>query len=429
MAKLPKKQTISAATYDSVAVLFVLKGREDNGKLYARITVNGERGPERSTGIKVSKGRWNSKTQQLATTDRESQQINVQLSKLKTMIYEARSDMERKGETITSRKLVEQVFDHQAIRYTLQNVYSLYTTESKTLKNLSHATYQTYDRYVRNTGKYFASIGRKEPLLDEITKDHFLAFINWLTDQYERDYAVKIAQFARSLFNYAESNGMIEHNPLTSIRLEKSNEYDTTHLTQEEVRKLAAFDFTKIKRPLDSIRVLEEERDAFVFCCFSGLHHTDYCKGAYTLEKILGRTWLSGYRVKSKGERKDKPYSMPLHPLALAIIEKYGGVAKLPKRNNAKRNRVLKEIAALVGLDLNLTTMIGRKTLADYCLNVEGMREEIVAAILGHSSTKFLKHYTKITNMSIDREMTFKDLKTTKKRATSTKKKPGNYER
>ena len=412
MAKLTKNySTPTAATYDSVAVLFVLKGREDNGKLYTRITVNGERGPERSTGIDVSKAHWDSKAQQITLKDRESQHHNAQLSKIRAMVYDVQHDMGRKGETITSRKLVEQVFDHQAVHYTLQNVYSLYTAESKTLKTLSKATYQTYDRYIRNVGKYFATIGRKEPLLSEINKDHFLGLINWLNDQYQRDYAVKIAQFFRSMVNYAHTNSIIDHNPLVGITLEKSDDYDTTHLTQDEVRKLAAFDFTKLKKPLDSIRVLDEERDAFVFCCFTGLHHADYCKGAYSVEKILGRTWLSGYRVKSKGGRKDKPYSIPLHPLALEVIDKYGDITKLPKRNNAKRNRILKELAALVGLDLNLTTKVARKTLADYCLNVEGMREETVAAVLGHKSTKFVKHYTKISNRAIDREMTFKDIR------------------
>lgn len=394
----------------SVSVLCRLKitGRNtDVGTIYIRATVNGHRATERSTGIRVPKDQWNAKSQSITGTDRETQLKTSQLHKIKTRFYEAQHELEQLGESITGRKLIERSFEGHSQATTLEGLFGLYVAEQKATTTNSPHTYQGYEKYFRNITRHFAETGLKAPLLDDITKARVQALILWFKDRYEHDYAIKHAQFLKTLFSYAHANGLIDRNPLTTIRLEKSGHYDTTHLTQDQVQKLAAFDFTRLPQPVDSVRVLNEERDVFVFCCYTGLHHADYTKGAYAISEQNGRTWISGHRIKSQGGRKDKPYSMPLHPLAIAIIGKYGSVKNLPKRNNAKRNTLLKQIAAYVGLNVHLTTKIARKTLAHYCLNVLGLRAETLAAVLGHSSTKPLKHYATINHESIDREMQF----------------------
>jgi site-specific recombinase XerD len=410
MAKLPKKALVGAvSTYTSATTRFFIKptgSAKKRGTIYLRLTVNGQRAPDRSTGISIAAADWNSKEQHVSNNDPESQSKNARLQKIRTMIYEAESHLERKNEPITGRKLVDSLFGKKAVS-SLYDVYSLFIAESKATKIRSPNTYQGYEKYYRNVSTYFTLQGYTRPLLDDVTKDLFQRLLVWLNDRYVQDYTIKNAQFLKSLFHYAHANGIIPNNPLTTIRLEKSGNYDTTHLTQEQVQQLAAFDFSTLNLPLDSIRVLDEERDVFVFCCYTGLHHADYSKGAYSVSEENGRTWISGHRIKSQGGRKDKPYSMPLHPLAIAILKKYGSVKNLPKRNNAKRNVLLKQIAAYACLNVHLTTKIARKTLAHYCLNVLGMRAETSAAVLGHSSTKTLKHYATISNESIDREMRF----------------------
>lgn len=387
----------------TVSILCRLK----NSTVYIRATVNGHRATERSTGIRVSQTQWNAKSQSITGTDRESQLKNDQLHKIKTRFYEAQHELERLGEAITGRKLIERSFGERSQATTLEEQFRLYVAEKKATTSNSPKTYQGYEKYFRNLTTYFEETGLKTPLLDDITKARFQGLLVWLKDRYAQDYAIKIAQFLKTLMNHAFTNSLIDRNPVKDIPLEKSGDYDTTHLTQDQVQQLAGFDFVELPLPLDSVRVLEEERDVFIFCSYTGLHHADYSKGAYSVEFIKDRQWLTGHRIKSQGGRKDKPYSMPLHPLALAIIDKYGNVKDLPKRNNAKRNQVLKQIAAYVGLNVHLTTKIARKTLAHYCKNVLGMRDETLAAVLGHTSTKSVKHYATITNDSIDREMQF----------------------
>ena len=117
---------------------------------------------------------------------------------------------------------------------------------------------------------------------------------------------------------------------------------------------------------------------------------------------IDGRIWLRAKRVKT-----GTLYTVPLHPIALKIIEKYGGIDKLPVKAAANRNEKLKQIATFCGLNILLTTKVGRKTFSNYAVNTQRMRFETVAAILGHKSTKFVKHYAQITEESIAAEYKF----------------------
>jgi len=183
---------------------------------------------------------------------------------------------------------------------------------------------------------------------------------------------------------------------------------DTTHLELDDVKKLFEYDFSQLKIfPEKTLKVLEEERDAIVFCCFTGMHHIDYVSKRYEIFAHNGRWWLRGFRVKSAEGVLDKLYELPLHPIAQAIINKYRGIENLPIRDNSDRNKRLKLIASIVGIQINLTTKVARKTMAHYCLNILRMRQETVAAVLGLKSTKYLKHYARITSESIDAEMHF----------------------
>lgn len=375
--------------------------------LYVRTTVNGVRAPEKSLNIKILKSDWDSSKQIITAHTPDAQIYNARINQIKSRFDQAFYSLLQSKETITARKLQNKAFGEKTGFRTFQEAYDRFIAEKKVTTSISPNTVRAYNNYNRNISDFFNHLGNKNVLLHDVTEKVFLSMITWFKAKYSNDFTVKITQFFRSVFTYAVSKGMADKNPLTNIRLEKSGEYDTTHLSQNQVKKIAGFDFNALPLPNEFISLLDQERDAFIFTCYTGQHHSDYKTGNFRIEEYNGRTWLYGYRVKSKGGKKDKPYSIPLHPFALAVIAKYGGIDNLPRRHNAKRNLVLKNIAAYVGIEVNLTTKIARKTLADYCLNTLKMRQEVVASILGHSSTKFIRHYAAINNHSIDDEMKF----------------------
>ncbi|WP_345033022.1 site-specific integrase [Ravibacter arvi] len=382
--------------------------RSTHGVLYVRVTVDGLRAPERSTGIRVLPGEWDSKKQAVKGKSTEAGLINSRIAQLRTRFLEAQDHLTLSRETITSRKLAALAMGEGAAdKYTFQEIYERFVREKELTSDNSKRTFQVYAKYFTNISRYLEESGQKGLLITDIDDRVFLGLIEYMKARFKEDYAAKISGFFRSVYTYAFNKGLVSKNPLASIRLGKSGLYDLTHLSQDEVKQLAAYDFSTLPLPDDTIRVLDEERDALVFSCFTGLHHSDYVEKRYRITEYNGSKWIEGHRVKSKGGRQDKPYQMKLHPLALAIIDKYQGIDKLPKRNNYKRNLILKQIAAYVGINKHLTTKIGRKTLTNYCINVLGISHEATAEILGHRSTNFIKHYGKLDKSRLDKDIQF----------------------
>ncbi len=75
------------------------------------------------------------------------------------------------------------------------------------------------------------------------------------------------------------------------------------------------------------------------------------------------------------------------------ILKKYH--FKLPIIGNHKLNVYLKAIRDLCGIDKPIFSHVARHTYATRCLN-RGIRLEVVAKLLGHSTTRITQHYAKL---------------------------------
>lgn len=375
------------------------------GTLYARITVDGHRAPEKSLHIKVKKSEWNSKLQEIDHSSELALTTNALIIKIKDQANSALLYYKGRDEEISARKISEYIFGTKRTHKRLSDIYNDFEAMRRATANNSEETYIVYRRYLSRISDYFKLISHSNPFIYDITESNYLGLCAHLKVKYKRDYAAKISQFCRTLLIFAQSRGHITGNPSLLVTLSKEDSYDTTCLSLEQVKALAKLDIDSIALPPRTLELLHRERDSFVFCCFTGQHHIDYISKDYKLFERNGATWLSGFRVKSKEGARDKLYEFPLHPLAKMIIDKYGGIENLPVRKNAKRNQILKLLAAHAGIEINLCTKTARKTMANYLINDLLVRWETVAAVLGMKTTKYLKHYAKVKRESIEREV------------------------
>jgi site-specific recombinase XerD len=113
--------------------------------------------------------------------------------------------------------------------------------------------------------------------------------------------------------------------------------------------------------------------------------------------------WIYKERDKSR-EMAMIPFSAKPFALARQILAQYNG--KLPIVTNQTYNRLLKEIAAVVGIKKHVTSHVARKTAAMQWLNA-GVPEETVARMLGHNSTKQLKVYAQVQEKKIAKDIEF----------------------
>ena len=155
-------------------------------------------------------------------------------------------------------------------------------------------------------------------------------------------------------------------------------------------------------------------RDAFVFCCYTGLRYSDL----HDLHAGNVYDWDGGKVLRLTQTKVTKVVSIYLTAPALALLDKYDGTRArlLPVFENAVMNRYLKRIARLAGVERmvevvemvagrvmkrpvvkwELVTMhTARHTFATQSL-MRGMPVEVLQKVLGHANIKTTLIYAKI---------------------------------
>ncbi len=175
------------------------------------------------------------------------------------------------------------------------------------------------------------------------------------------------------------------------------DDVDTVYLTKEELESI-------IQKSFESDR-LSVVRDVFIFCCLTGLAYVDVekLKRDQLTVGIDGKLWIDRKRQKSS-----TPFKVPLLQWTLDIIKRYKDHPKcvqtgklLSVLSNSKYNDYLKEIAALCGINKDLTTHTARHTFATTVALLHGIPLEVLKEMLGHSSIKQTEHYAKVLPIKV----------------------------
>ena len=145
-----------------------------------------------------------------------------------------------------------------------------------------------------------------------------------------------------------------------------------------------------------------------VFYLFTGLAFSDIhdLKKEHIVEDSNGAKWIR------KGRQKTKIMcNIPLMEVPLKILGKYStneycksrGVL-FPVLCNQKMNAYLKELADICGIKKTLTTHVARHTFATFAL-ANGVSIESVAKMLGHTNVQMTRHYARVLDRTVIREM------------------------
>jgi site-specific recombinase XerD len=175
----------------------------------------------------------------------------------------------------------------------------------------------------------------------------------------------------KKIIRIAMANDWIKKDPFYGIRF-KFEETNIGFLTQEELEELIHKEF--------SVQRLEQVRDIFVFCCFSGLAFADVqlLTPNHLLKGNNGALWIRKNRQKT-----GNMCNIPVLSVAQRLIDKYRNhpdcVRKgvlLPVISNQKMNAYLKEIADLCGINKKLCTHTARHTSFSYPLQINELQNQ-----------------------------------------------------
>jgi len=393
-------------------VLFLLrKSRKKLEKhtIYIRIYVDSERS-EFSSKQKVFIRDWDNKKGRVKPSDPRSVLINNYLEKTEAKISDIVYKANRMDERLSAddAKLIFQGKDPKSLskNKTLLQAFDYHNALMAKEVEIGKVVKKTHTRYKITKNKISTFLKKRKRMEDIPLKDLKLAFIRefehyLLTeDDLQSNTAHKYIRNVKKIINMAIGLEWLTFDPFSQFRCKYKNP-ERVVLTQEEIDALIAKDF-KIKR-------LEEVRDVFVFCCYTGFSYSDVFNFEHNAlsRGIDGEHWLSANRQKT-GVKE----SVPLLPIAYDMVMKYRDHEEcirknklLPVNTNQRYNGYLKEIADICGIDKKLTTHIARHTFATTITLSNGVPIETVSSMLGHNSIRTTQIYAKVVEKKVSEDM------------------------
>ena len=384
-----------------ISILFFLQRNRINkqGKcpIRCRITFNKTR-KEFSTGIFVNPDYWDSGKQKALPPSKENSILNNKLS----LIYQQIDKAFLMLQILPNDFDVDDIYrkykgEDSKEEITILGAYDLHNEKTKKLIGIDF-NQLSWSRYIESRRKVALFITKFYKRKDVRLKDLDLKFIQDLEYFFKTELKLKQATVYRSIqrikkiIQFAISENYLQRDP---FHLYKNKKYKTViiYLTDEELKKLEKHNFSQER--------LQQVKDMFVFCCYTGLAYAEM--STLTTKNIEmgfdGNEWIQMIRKKT-----NKKISIPILPKAREILDKYND--KLPTLSNQKFNSYLKEISELVGIDKKLTHHTARKTFATTVLLFNNVPMEIVSELLGHSNMNITQaHYGKVVHKKVSNEI------------------------
>jgi site-specific recombinase XerD len=402
--------------HNSFSILFWLykdKVQENSEKpIYARITINGKRA-EISIQRSVIESAWDQKAQKVKNKHKDSVTINGYLDLMKGKFQMIYNQLISSNEEITAMK-IKNVFlgkstneEPQKPKHkTICEAFDYHNLKMEETLKVGKVCDKTLLRYKITKNKVVAFMEKQYQVSDMELPSIRLRFVSEFehylltTDKLQSNTAHKYIKNLKKIMNMSVGLDWIPSNPFNQFKCSYQSP-DREILNREE---LAVLQLKKLGIPR-----LEEVRDVFVFCCYTGFAFSDifqFEQNAVTIG-LDGEYWLSTNRQKT-GTKE----SVPLLPVALEIIEKYKNhpycVSEnklLPVNSNQRYNSYLKELADLCNINKHLTSHIARHTFATTVTLANGVPIETVSSMLGHTSIRTTQIYAKVVEEKVSSDM------------------------
>ena len=391
----------------TVKVLFYLKRARKlkNGTLpiCARITVNGTRAEFR-INKSVYEEHWDGATGLVNDKYDDADLVNDELHLIRANLFSHRLDLEARGKTVTAETLKRSYLGTEEKSRTILEVFQEHNDRCKSLIGIDFApgTYERYATCYLHVERFMNFMYHKKDMkLSELSPAFIKDFEFYLKTERKcaHNSATKYLKNFKKITRIAMTNGWLKEDPFrnTKFHLEK---VDLDFLTKEELDTL-------IHKKMVVGR-LNQVKDVYLFCCFTGLAFIDVKKLSYSdIEDKSGQLWIKKKRQKTKNW-----CNIPLLGPAAQIMEKYKNNPFCVKNNlvfpvptNQKMNAYLKEIAAICGIEKNLSTHTARHTFATTVTLSNQVSIEVVSKMLGHSSINMTKKYARVVDDLINKDM------------------------
>jgi site-specific recombinase XerD len=378
--------------------------RQNKSPLFLRVSIHGDRA-EIALRRFINSDLWDNVRQCVKGRNEEAKSINEQIETYILSIQNHHTRLLRNGEEITAQSLKSAFLGINIERKSVVDAFEYHNLKLKDQIGKGFAK-ATYDRYITTLGhlkeflknKYNANdISLHNINLEFLTEFEFYLRI---VRACNNNTTVKYIKNFKKVINLSLNMSWMDKNPFANYKCKLDVvERECLHEHELEAMRNKVF---KMPR-------LEQVKDCFLFCCYTGLAYADVKK--LSKDNLIigfnGAKWIQVNRTKTNSLSK-----IPLLPMAQDILDKYvdnpycvNNNRLLPVLSNQKVNAYLKEIADLCGIEKNLTSHLARHTFATTVTLSNGIPIETVSKMLGHKSIKTTQQYSKVLDVKVSEEM------------------------
>lgn len=411
---------------------FILHKRhsgDTKASIRMRVTLRGQTPVDFPTRHETELSDWDAKRQRIVSTSPASSAINRTIDEWNAIINEIFARYELIEKRVPTVVEIKDLFNDMVGRKTKTNesvpnpgnnlftVFDIFTDTMGTQNQWTDATHEKFAALKRHLKDFDPNLAF--PQITESKMQEYLAYLN--KQGFRNTTIAKHLAFVRWFFRWAASKGYYDGDIHDTFKPKlkgiDGNAKEIIYLTQEEIKLLENYQF------LPTQKALEQVRDVFLFCCFTGLRYSDVAKLRKTDVKdgfidVVTQKTVDGLRIE-------------LNKHSQAILDKYkdktlhGGLA-LPVISNTKMNAHLKILGQVCGIDepirivffqgnvrheevfpkwALLTTHCGRRTFVVTALQL-GIPSEVIMKWTGHNDFSAMKPYVKIVDELKERAMT-----------------------
>ena len=369
-----------------------------------RITVNGQRA---DTTIRKSilPDQWDAIRGQASPRTTLGKAINLYIDTVRARIIRIHRDLEMDEQPFTAQQVLDLHLGRKTSnRHTLFELFREHNDKCHQLVgiDMAEATAGRYDTCLKHTLAFIRHTYRRDDIELERVDRRFIedfGFFLKTSCGCSHNTTMKYLGNFKKIIRLALSRKWMEEDPFAGMRFKMQP-------VRREMPEKAEID--RILHKEITIPRLALTRDIFIFCCFTGLAFSDIKQLApeHIVTDMQGHRWIRKPRQKT-----GNMCNIPLLEIPEEILKRYRTDPEclahnvlLPVTSNQKMNVYLKELADICGIRKNLSTHLARHFFATYTL-AHGVSIESVAKMLGHSNTNMTRHYAKVLDQTILREM------------------------
>ncbi|TAE10061.1 MAG: hypothetical protein EAZ95_15295 [Bacteroidetes bacterium] len=374
--------------------LHVTPTKQDKQGFYpikAQLDVNGKRLQFTLPKLRTSPAFWCNVRQRALTCALDYELINTMIERVQARFTETHLQYEREKRAISPKEMQKVLLMQETPRMGLREMINRFIEHYKGLVNVGVYEKDADSHYAYKARRYWLPYfcekeGVHEP--SQITRAmqnglYLFVLENKPANSVRNPHnnAVYVLRTFRTFLNFAIECEWVDKNVFAKIKY-KTEDTEIVSLDSSEVEAIRLADSAVLRH-----KGMQHTRDAFLVSCATGLAWSDLCQ--IDKEKIVHTLSRLSLRIKRK---KTKVMGViPLFKEAREILERYDFDLKMPAYNTY--NDRVKRLCAWVGIKKKVATHTGRKTFANYMLNVRGVPLETVANMMLHADWQTTARY------------------------------------